>query len=147
LVDLASTIEQAVGATPAAAVKEWQGRPLQDFIARADSERPLLSEYHDGGSPCGCYMLRRGCWKLVFFSEGNAPLLFDLERDPREMTNLADDSAHASILSGLIAQLCEILDPEEVNRQAFADQAQMIERLGGMDAILAMPSFNHTPLD
>jgi choline-sulfatase len=147
LVDLASTIEQAVGATPAAAVKEWQGRPLQDFIARADSERPLLSEYHDGGSPCGCYMLRRGRWKLVFFSEGNAPLLFDLERDPREMTNLADDSAHASILSGLIAQFCEILDPEEVNRQAFADQAQMIERLGGMDAILAMPSFNHTPLD
>jgi choline-sulfatase len=147
LTDLASTIERAVGATPVAAQQDWQGRPLQDFIARPESERALLSEYHDGGSPCGFYMLRRGRWKLVFFSEGNPPLLFDIELDPREMTNLADDPAHASILQGLIVQLREILDPEEVNRQAFADQAQMIECLGGMDVIMAMPSFNHTPLD
>jgi len=147
LTDLASTIEQAVGAAPVAAGQGWQGRPLQDFIGNPESERPLLSEYHDGGSPCGFYMLRRGCWKLVFFSEGNPPLLFDIERDPREMTNLAGDPAHASILRELTGQLHEILDPEEVNRQAFADQAKMIERLGGMDVIMAMPSFNHTPLD
>jgi choline-sulfatase len=147
LTDLASTIEQAVGAAPVAAGQGWQGRPLQDFIGNPESERPLLSEYHDGGSPCGFYMLRRGCWKLVYFSEGNPPLLFDIERDPREMTNLAGDPAHASILLELTGQLHEILDPEEVNRQAFADQAKMIERLGGMDVIMAMPSFNHTPLD
>ena len=147
LTDLASTIERAVGAAPAAAEREWQGRPLQDFIARPDDQRPLISEYHDGGSPCGFYMLRRGRWKLVFFSEGNPPLLFDIETDPREMTDLADDPAHASILQDLIGQLREILDPEEVNRQAFADQARMIERLGGIDTIMAMPSFNHTPLD
>jgi choline-sulfatase len=92
-------------------------------------------------------MLRRGRWKLVFFSEGNPPLLFDIETDPREMTDLADDPAHASTLQDLIGQLREILDPEEVNRQAFAAQARMIERLGGIDTIMAMPSFNHTPLD
>ena len=92
-------------------------------------------------------MLRRGRWKLVYFAEGNLPLLFDLELDSRELSNLAEDPAHASILLDLIWQLQQILDPEEVNRQAFADQAQMIERLGGMQAIAAMPSFNHTPLD
>ena len=43
-------------------------------------------------------------------------------------------------------QLFRIMDPEEVNRQAFADQAAMIDSLGGMEAILAMPSFNHTPI-
>jgi len=147
LIDLASTIELAVGATPVAAERDWQGRPLQEFVARPQSERPLLSEYHDGGSPCGFYMLRRGRWKLVYFAEGNPPLLFDIERDPREMTNLAEDPACAPILQDLVAQLHGILDPEQVNRQAFADQARMIERLGGIEAILAMPSFNHTPLE
>jgi len=147
LTDLASTIEQAVGAAPAVADREWQGRPLQDFVARPEGDRLLISEYHDGGSPCGFYMLRHGRWKLVFFAEGNPPLLFDLELDPRELTNLADDPAHGSIVQRMIEQLGQILDPEEVNRQAFADQAKMVERLGGMDAILSMPSFNHTPLE
>ncbi len=147
LTDLASTVELAVGANPAPADQDWQGRPLQHFLGAPESERLVISEYHDGGSPCGFYMLRRGRWKLVFFAEGNPPLLFDLELDAREMTNLAEDPAHASILRELIRQLHEILDPQAVNQQAFTDQAQMIERLGGMDVILSMPSFNHTPLD
>ena len=44
------------------------------------------------------------------------------------------------------ARLFRMLDPEAVNRQAFADQARLIEALGGIDALRAMPSFNHTPL-
>jgi choline-sulfatase len=63
------------------------------------------------------------------------------------MINLADDPAQAEILVRLTRQLFDILDPEAVNRQAFADQAKMIEALGGMETILAMPSFNHTPLE
>lgn len=147
LTDLASTVELAVGSSPLVAQREWQGRPLQAFVDNPEAGRTLISEYHDGGSPCGCFMLRQGRWKLVYFAEGNPPLLFDLEQDPREMKNLADDADHAQILRQLIGQLEQILDPEEVNRKAFADQAKMIERLGGMETIMAMPSFNHTPLD
>ena len=40
-----------------------------------------------------------------------------------------------------------VISVEEVNRQAFADQARKIEELGGLEAIRAMPSFNHTPID
>jgi choline-sulfatase len=147
LTDLASTIEMAVGSKVAAAEGSWQGRPLQTFIDQPEPERPILSEYHDGGSPCGFFMLRQGRWKLVYFSEGHPPLLFDMRRDPRELLNLADDSVHAEILERLTKQLFEILDPEAVNRRAFADQAKMIEALGGMETILKMPSFNHTPLE
>jgi choline-sulfatase len=92
-------------------------------------------------------MLRKGHLKLVYFAEGNPPLLFDLQRDPRELSNLADNPAHAQSLQQLIQELFQILDPEAVNELAFADQGKMIESLGGMEKILAMKSFNHTPLD
>lgn len=92
-------------------------------------------------------MLRKGRWKYVYFAEGHPALLFDMDNDPRELVNLADEPVHASTLADLRNQLFQILDPEEINRQAFTDQAEMIESLGGMDAILAMPSFNHTPID
>ena len=44
--------------------------------------------------------------------------------------------------------LRDILDPEAVNRQAFADQARKIETLGGREAILTREgvSFGFTPL-
>ena len=147
LIDLASTIETTVGATHVPAEEAWQGRPLQAFIEQPEPERLVISEYHDGGSPTGFYMLRAGRWKLVYFAEDNPPLLFDLERDPLEMTNLAEDCAHAARLEDMISRLNGILDPEAVNSRAFADQARMVEALGGMEAILALPSFNHTPLE
>jgi len=147
LTDMASTIEQAVHGTVIEVENGWQGRPLQGFIESPDAERSVLSEYHDGGSPCGFYMLRRGRWKYVYFSAGNPALLFDMESDSRELVNLVEAPEHALTKADLRNQLFQILDPEEVNRQAFSDQAKMIETLGGMEAILSMPSFNHTPLD
>ena len=74
-------------------------------------------------------------------------MLFDLEQDPREVTNLAAEPTHEAQLRHMRATLQRILDPEEVNRRAFADQAKMIEKLGGLDEINALPSFNHTPLE
>jgi choline-sulfatase len=147
LTDMAATIEQAVHGEVGEVERSWQGRPLQEFIENPEPERPILSEYHDGGSPCGFFMLRKGRWKYVYFSAGHPALLFDMENDPRELMNLADEPEHALTLAELQDQLFQILDPEETNRRAFADQAKMIETLGGMDAILEMPSFNHTPID
>jgi choline-sulfatase len=147
LTDLASTIEHAVGAEVESVSAPWRGRPLQGFALAPEPERAVISEYHDGGSPCGFYMLRQQRWKLVCFAEGNPPLLFDIEQDPHELHNLADDAAHATILQQMLCQLSAILDPEAVNAQAFADQASMIEAYGGLESIRAMPSFNHTPLE
>jgi len=147
LIDLASTIETAVGADVSQAGSDWQGRPLQSFIDLPEPERAVLSEYHDGGSPCGSYMLRKGRLKLVYFADDNPPLLFDLQQDPQELTNLSEQPEYAQPLQFMTQQLYQILDPQEVNDLAFADQARMIEALGGMEQILAMPSFNHTPLD
>ena len=147
LVDMAATIEFAVTGETIENSNGWQGRPLHSFINNPDTQRPVLSEYHDGGSPCGFFMLRTGRWKYVYFSEGHPALLFDISEDPQELENLIDNSAYSQAVDELRHQLFEILDPEEVNQRALADQNLMIEKLGGMEAILALPSFNHTPLE
>ena len=74
-------------------------------------------------------------------------MLFNIDKDPRELVNLVDDAEYQEAVGEIRARLFEIMDPEEVNRQAFSDQQLMIEKLGGMEAILALPSFNHTPLE
>ena len=147
LTDIGATVEHLVGLGQSADRQDWQGRSLLTFIDRPEPERPVISEYHDGGSPCGFYMLRQGPWKYVHFSEGHPALLFDLESDPRETNNLAGEPAQSGRLEQLRASLLRILDPEEINRQAFADQEKMIEKLGGLETIKALPGFNHTPLD
>jgi choline-sulfatase len=82
LTDMAATIEQAVHGEAIKVGNSWRSRPLQAFIDSPDPERPILSEYHDGGSPCGIFMLRKGRWKYVYFAEGHPPLLFDIGNDP-----------------------------------------------------------------
>lgn len=147
LVDLAATIETLVGESAVPAESAWASRPLQSFIDNPDPDRPVLSEYHDGGSPCAVYLLRKGPWKYQYFAEGNPALLFNIENDPQECVNLAGDAKYLAVENELRDCLFAILDPEEVNRQAFAEQALMIEKLGGRAAIEAMHSFNHTPLE
>ena len=38
-----------------------------------------------------------------------------------------------------------LLDPTAANDLAFADQAERISQLGGVEAILASEEFDHTP--
>ena len=149
LIDVGATIELAVAGEPKNPCdcwrNQWQSRALHQFIDHPEPDRPVLSEYHDGGSPCGFYMLRCGPWKYIYYSEGNPDLLFNLDHDPHELNNLIDRFPGEA--ASMRAQLFEICDPEAVNRQAFADQAVMIDKLGGIDVINSMASFNHTPVE
>jgi len=147
LTDMAATIESFVGANMKCAEKKWQGRPIQNFVEHPEPERPVLSEYHDGGSPTGSFMLRKGCWKLVYFAENNPALLFDMQKDPRELNNLAEEAKFQTVRKELTNNLFEIMNPELVNLNAFADQQIMIEKLGGLEKIRQMQTFNHTPLE
>lgn len=147
LTDIAATVETAMGAAPEPPAGGWRGRPLQNFIASPEPEREILSEYHDGGSPTGFFMLRAGRWKYVTYVGAPTAQLFDLERDPDELEDLGASPAHEATRAAMDARLRAILDPEEVNATAFADQARVLERLGGREKVAAMASFGHTPLD
>jgi choline-sulfatase len=146
LTDIAATVENTVELDRPKAEAPWQSRPLQDFIAAPEAERFILSEYHDGGSPTGFFMIRQGAWKYVYYAGGQPCQLFNMEMDPDELTDLGESPDHKSIRDLMYRHLTSILDPEEINAQAFADQAVLLEQFGGRESVLAMPSFNHTPV-
>jgi choline-sulfatase len=147
LTDIAATVQTAVELAPPPAGAAWSGRALQTFVAAPEPDRPILSEYHDGGSPTGFFMLRRGRWKYVHYAGGHRTQLFDLEADPHELVDLGTSADHASVREALSSELHAILDPEAINARAFLDQARVLDRLGGAARVMAMPSFGHTPLD
>jgi choline-sulfatase len=119
------------------------GIPLSKIAdAPVDPERPVFSEYHAAGAVSGAYMLRRGRWKLIHYV-GFAPELFDLEADPEETTNRAEDEP--DILAQMTASLRAVCDPEATDAQAFADQAAMIAGYGGREAALKLGAPGATP--
>ncbi|MEM9062240.1 MAG: sulfatase-like hydrolase/transferase [Pseudomonadota bacterium] len=140
LIDLAPTITETVTSdTPA---KGFSGRSL---LGPADPDRAVISEYHDGGCPVGMTLLRWGHYKYVHYAQGYPAQLFDLASDPDESRNLATETP--DLLAEGRARLHAILDPEEVDRQAHADQAVLIEKLGGREALLELEQWNFTPAD
>ena len=140
LVDVFPTVLDAMGAPAPSAPRP--GRSLLEVAAAPDDpDRPVLSEYHDGGSATGAFMLRRGGWKLVHH-EGFAPQLFDLSGDPDERCDRAADGAAGDVLGAMQAGLRRIVDPAAANAQAFADQRARLDELGGGDAVRAMQGYD-----
>ena len=58
--------------------------------------------------------VRTDRYKLIHFYNVGQYELFDLERDPSEMTSVADDPAYAEVKAGLIAKLIELQAQYEV---------------------------------
>ncbi|OUU55510.1 MAG: hypothetical protein CBC21_10140, partial [Proteobacteria bacterium TMED61] len=113
-------------------------------IDGAGTDRAVLSEYHDGGSPVGMFMLRTDKWKYNCYP-GYPPELFDMANDPDELCDLSQDPAHAGDLKRCHDKMRALLDPSAANDLAFADQAQLIEQLGGVETIINSEEFDHTP--
>ena len=124
-VDVASTVLEVLGRE---APKAWDGTSLPPWLddAVAEGEMPEgwrqaqlmeidFAEPHretrfqrawgTDARGCGAAILREGRWKLVVFSGGLPPMLFDLEADPGETRNLAQDPAAAGELARLAAAL------------------------------------------
>ena len=125
--------------------KALPGASLWD-IANADDDasRAVFCEYHAVAATTGAFMIRKGRFKYVHYV-GFPAQLFDLEADPLERDDLAADQGHASVVADLAAELHKVCDPEEVDRRAKTDQAALVDRHGGRDAVLAKGSFSGTP--
>lgn len=131
LLDLSRSIPEAFGLPWDA---DLPGRPLQQIAASApEPEREILSQYHAVGAVSGGFMLRKGRWKFIEYV-GFAPELFDLEADPEETRNIAEDQPE--VVRDLAAALRRHVDPEQADAAAFAAQDRLIARYGGIDAAL-----------
>ncbi|GAB2443714.1 sulfatase-like hydrolase/transferase [Nocardia tengchongensis] len=143
LVDLYPTILAAAGVTPTGMPRP--GRSLLDIASGAtDSDRVVFTEYHAMGATSGAFMIRRGPYVLHHYV-GFDSELFDLAADPDQTTDLAGNPAYANVLADLEAELAALCDPVAVDKQAKADQAELVDRFGGPAAAAAIGTPGETP--
>ncbi len=145
LIDLYPTALDLAG-IPDENERPRHAKSLLETIRNPDPTRPILSEYHDYGAKTGMFMLRQGDLKLVVYP-GYASQLFNLVDDPGEENDLANDPLCTANMARLTKSLSSIVNVEEVNQLAFADQEDRIAELGGRDAILQMQNYDHTPVE
>jgi len=149
LLDLAATALDVAGVAHDAHSRDLPGQSLREIAQNEDdTDRTIFSEYHDGGSTTGTFMVRWQQWKYVYYV-GHPPQLFNMATDPNELCNLAVDGVNVSVVLDALREgerrLRAICDPEVVNDRCFADQKRRIEQLGGEEACLNAYVFNHTP--
>ena len=148
LLDISETIlDHFAAELPRGRLKNRPGQSLYDLAEQApDPGRAVFSEYHAIGAVSGAFMLRKGPWKLIEYV-GFDPELFNLETDPEETGDLAQDPGHAEVLTEMMREIRQICDPGTVNAAAFAAQETMIKNYGGKDiaATLGAPSATPPP--
>ena len=108
-------------------------RGADDLKLDGNSILPLMRGHRTAGSevaicdylaigPCvPCRMIRKGRFKYIY-THGHPALLFDLEEDPQELTNLADDPALADVVSDLHGHLMNGWEPEEIRHSVLESQ-------------------------
>jgi choline-sulfatase len=77
----------------------------------------VFAEWHGPGFRGAWYMLERLPYKYTWY-ESFPPTLYNVEADPKEDVNLADDPSYAGILSDFECALYEMLDVDTVSRKA-----------------------------
>jgi arylsulfatase A-like enzyme len=102
--DIYPTLMELCGLTPPSGI---QGNSLIPLLHRPqDSWRhPAFSIWSEDGHSLHGVAVRNETWRYAEFGKNgeNGAMLFDVRRDPLEMTNLADDSRYQTVRSGLSA--------------------------------------------
>ena len=141
LLDLLPTfVDLASDGTAVDFVEPIAGRSLLPAMSAGEEERsdPVFCEYSAEGTYAPCLMVRMGTYKYIY-CETDPNLLFDLDTDPEELNNLAEDEAYKPVLSDLHDVLLRTWDPEQYRADALASQKRQWFIQGVMSKTTANP--------
>ncbi|MEM8917202.1 MAG: sulfatase-like hydrolase/transferase, partial [Pseudomonadota bacterium] len=145
LIDFFPTVLDATGV---GSKTDAVNRDARNLFAIADEpddpEREVFGEYHAAGAVNGVFMLRRGPWKYIHYANMPAQL-FNLDDDPEELSDLANDPAFTEVLDNFLTSLKWRLDPERVDADIKAMQQGILDQHGGAEAILSRGSMGASP--
>jgi len=105
LIDVAPTVLELAGAEPLpdatglSLARFLRGEPAPDWPNQAFCEYAGLQ-----GDQPSC-MIRRGPWKLNYYSEFGSHQLFNLDQDPWELNDLRDAPAHRDVAADLLDRI------------------------------------------
>ncbi len=89
----------------------------------SDWHDTAFSEYCGEGTPGPMFMVRRGRWKYIS-GDGDPPILFDMQADPDELTNLAGQADTAEVEAELAAEVAKQWDRERL--KADVEESQKV---------------------
>lgn len=122
-IDLTPTLCDLAGVS-LSEVMEWtDGESLVPLARGGTRETPVLMEYAAEGSITPMVSIRDGRWKYIHCSS-DPDLLYDLESDPDENTNVSGDPAYASTLERLRAMAAERWDLARFDAEVRESQAR-----------------------
>jgi choline-sulfatase len=126
LVDFAPTVLELAGLSADAIAGEGDGVSLAGAIEGGGATaRPVLSEYHAEGVQAPAAMVRSGRHKLIA-SRQDPDLLYDLEIDPQELTDLSAQPGMDGVLASLHAELERRLDLDDIGARVRVSQRERL---------------------
>lgn len=116
-IDLIPTFVEYQGGEPASHILDGRSLMPKIFGKELEWRDFVISEYdyscqvfraETGNMPLECrtYMIANDRWKYVH-APGYAPVLFDLQNDPNELTDLGKDADHANVRQMMFNKLAE----------------------------------------
>ena len=144
LVDCFPTIVEGAGLARDPRDRDLPGASLFEIVRGAAPRRTVLSQYHAAAAATGAFMILKGPFKYVYYA-GMPPQLFDLDADPQETRDLAEEPGWQGLVAACEAELRRVVDPDAADALAKADQRARIAAFGGEAAILARGGFGHSP--
>ncbi len=130
LVDVVQTIAELAGAK---APDDWNGDTMTAWLddPAAGWKDLAVSEYYGHNVASGSVMIRQGRFKYVYHTRPDADHapereLYDLEKDPGEFRNLAEEPEQRDRIRAMHAALVQELgeDPETTEKRCRADYAR-----------------------
>ncbi|UWQ90535.1 choline-sulfatase [Rhodobacteraceae bacterium M382] len=121
LVDLLPTFNGIAGIT--AEAEPLEGVDLTTLIDRGNPSpgRTVYAEYLAEATPVPIFMIRQGAYKFISSSH-DGPMLFDVDADPDERTNLAHNPEHSDLLAEFTRQVSEKWDEAALTRDILLSQ-------------------------